>query len=114
MHLDELDYQLPPEQIAQRPLEKRDASRLLLLHRSWCGFEDRRFVELPELLAGNELLVVNNARVIPARLFGRRGGVRAQKPARSTRAGHMTGKVEVLLTKQVGIDCREAMVRPGR
>lgn len=114
MRLDELDYPLPAEQIAQRPLDRRDASRLLLLDRFSGAFEDRRFAELPGLLAGNELLVLNNARVIPARLLGRRAGVRSQKPSRSTRAEHLTGKVEVLLTRRVNGDTWEALVRPGR
>src|SRR5215472_4892423 len=101
MRLDELDYHLPPEQIAQRPLDRRDASRLLLLKPSSGSFEDRQFSEFPDLLAGNELLVFNNARVIPARLFGRRAGVRSQKPSRSTRGEHLTGKVEILVTRRV-------------
>jgi S-adenosylmethionine:tRNA ribosyltransferase-isomerase len=114
MRLDELDYRLPPEQIAQRPLDRRDASRLLLLNRTSSEFADRRFAEFPDLLNGKELLILNNARVIPARLFGRRAGVRSQKPSRSARAEHLTGKVEVLLTRQVGDDAWEALVRPGR
>src|SRR6266571_6597667 len=114
MRLDELDYRLPPEQIAQRPLEHRDASRLLVLNRSSGAFEDRRFAEFPDLLTGNELLVLNNARVIPARLFGRRAGVHSQKPSRSTKAEHLTGRVEVLLTRQAGADSWESLVRPGR
>lgn len=114
MRLDELDYHLPAEQIAQRPLDRRDASRLLLLNRSSGEFEDRHFAEFPELLGGNELLVFNNARVIPARLFGRRVGVRSQKPSRSTRAEHLAGKVEILLTRKVEGDTWEALVRPGR
>jgi len=114
MRLDELDYHLPAEQIAQRPLDRRDASRLLLLNRSSGKFEDRHFAEFPELLGGNELLVFNNARVIPARLFGRRVGVRSQRPSRSTRAEHLAGKVEILLTRKVEGDTWEALVRPGR
>lgn len=114
MRLEELDYHLPPDQIAQRPLERRDASRLLLLNRSSGRFEDRLFAEFPDLLEGNELLVVNNARVIPARLFGRRAGVHSQKPSRSTRAEHLTGKVEILLTRQLGADTWQALVHPGR
>ena len=114
MRLDELDYHLPPEQIAQRPLDRRDASRLLLLNRSSGAFEDRQFSEFPDLLTGNELLVFNNARVIPARLFGRRAGMRSQKPSRSKRAEHLTGKVEVLLTRRVADNTWEALVRPGR
>jgi len=114
MRLDELDYHLPSGLIAQRPLGRRDASRLLLMNRSSGAWEDRRFTEFPDILAGNELMVLNNARVIPARLFGRRAGVHSQKPSRSTRAEHLTGKVEVLLTRQVDGDTWEALVRPGR
>jgi S-adenosylmethionine:tRNA ribosyltransferase-isomerase len=114
MRLDDLDYHLPPELIAQRPLGRRDASRLLLMNRSSGAWEDRRFAELADFLAGNELMVLNNARVIPARLFGRRAGIRSQKPSRSTLAEHLTGKVEVLLTRQVDGDTWEALVRPGR
>jgi S-adenosylmethionine:tRNA ribosyltransferase-isomerase len=114
MRLDELDYQLPQEQIAQRPLDRRDASRLLLLNRATGAFEDRMFAQLPQLLAGNELLVVNNARVIPARLFGKRAGVHAQNPSRATRAEHLTGRVEVFLTRQIDPETWEALVRPGR
>src|SRR5258707_14668663 len=71
MRLDELDYNLPREQIAQRPLERRDASRMLLLNRASGAFEDRSFTEFHSLLRGDELLVLNNARVISARLFGK-------------------------------------------
>src|SRR5690242_8951487 len=114
MRLDELDYHLPREQIAQRPLERRDASRLLSLDRSSGIFEDRRFAEFPELLKGNELLVFNNPRVIPARLFGRRAGVHSQPPSRTTKSEHLTGTVEVFLTRQLELDLWEALVRPGR
>jgi S-adenosylmethionine:tRNA ribosyltransferase-isomerase len=69
---------------------------------------------LPELLRGHELLVFNNARVLPARLFGHRAGVRSQKPSRKTAREHLTGRVEVFLTKQAGDDTWEALVRPGR
>src|SRR5229473_229329 len=99
MRLDELDYRLPREQIAQRPLDRRDASRLLFMDRSSGVFEDRLFTEFPTLLRGDELLVFNNARVIPARLFGRRTGVHAQPPSRATRSEHLTGKVEIFLTR---------------
>jgi S-adenosylmethionine:tRNA ribosyltransferase-isomerase len=114
MRLEELDYQIPPKQIAQRPLDRREASRLLLLDRDTGAFEDRMFAELPGLLQGNELLVLNNTRVIPARLFGRRVGVRSQQPSRATRAEHLTGKVEVFLTRQGDADTWEALVHPGR
>jgi len=114
MRLDELDYHLPQNRIAQRPLESREASRLLLLNRASGEFQDGMFAELPDLLRGNELMVLNNARVIPARLFGRRVGVRSQRPSRATRAEHLTGKVEVFLTRQIGAHVWEALVHPGR
>jgi S-adenosylmethionine:tRNA ribosyltransferase-isomerase len=114
MRLDELDYHLPDSQIAQRPLESRDASRLLELSRSKGSVADRLFVDLPDLLRGDELMVLNNARVIPARLFGRRAGVHSQPPSRATRSEHLTGKVEVFLTRQVDLQTWETLVRPGR
>ncbi len=114
MRLDELDYRLPREQIAQRPLDRRDASRLLFMDRSSGVFKDRLFTEFPTLLRGDELLVFNNARVIPARLFGRRTGVHAQPPSRATRAEHLTGKVEIFLTREIDSETWEALVRPGR
>src|ERR1700686_4996805 len=72
MELSEFDYVLPAEQIAQHPLKSRDASRMLVLDRASGSDEDRFFADLPGLLRGDELIVVNNARVIPARLLGRR------------------------------------------
>src|SRR5467141_2743200 len=114
MRLDELDYRLPREQIAQRPLDRRDASRLLFMDRSSGVFKDRLFTEFPTLLRGDELLVFNNARVIPARLFGRRTGVHAQPPSRATRAEHLTGKVEIFLTREIDSETWEVLVRPGR
>jgi S-adenosylmethionine:tRNA ribosyltransferase-isomerase len=114
MRLDELDYHLPREQIAQRPLDRREASRLLLLNRSSGVFEDHQFTEFPTLLRGDELLVFNNARVIPARLFGRRSGVHSQPASRATRGEHLTGKVEIFLTREIDSETWEALVRPGR
>lgn len=114
MRLDELDYRLPQQQIAQRPLDRREASRLLLLNRSSGVFEDRQFAEFPSLLRGDELLVFNNARVIPARLFGRRAGVHSQPASRATRGEHLTGKVEIFLTRELDSETWEALVRPGR
>jgi len=111
---DEFDYELPAEQIAQRPLEARDGSRLLVLDRATGFWSDDRFAALAELLRGEELLVFNNARVIPARLFGKRAGVHAQPPSRASRHEHLTGVVEVFLTKKLGQDTWEALVRPGR
>ena len=114
MRLDELDYKLPQDRIAQRPLDRRDDSRMLLLDRFNGRFEDRLFTEFPDLLRGDELLVLNNARVVPARLFGRRAGVHAQPPSRSTRGEHLSGKAEVFLTRQLDSETWEALVRPGQ
>jgi S-adenosylmethionine:tRNA ribosyltransferase-isomerase len=114
MRLEELDYLLPGERIAQRPLERRDASRLLALDRTSGAYQDRLFSELPNLLRGNELIVLNNTRVIPARLFGHRVGVHSQPASRATRKEHLSGTVEVLITQQLQPDVWNALVRPGR
>jgi len=116
MNITEFDYELPPGQIAQRPLEKRDDSRLLLLDRATGAWQDRRFRELPDLLHGDELIVVNNTRVLPARLFGRRAGIHAEPPGRNNpeRAEFLQAPIEVLLVRQIGPDTWETLVRPGR
>jgi len=116
MKLSDFDYELPPEQIAQRPASERDASRLLLVERRGPGLKEETFREFPDLLRGNELLVVNNARVIPARLFGRRQGVRAEPPGKKTRTRRefLTSPIEVLLTRRLSENTWEALVRPGR
>jgi S-adenosylmethionine:tRNA ribosyltransferase-isomerase len=114
MRIEELHYELPPELIAQRPLERRDSSRMLLLDRASGQYEDRLFEELPGLLRGDELIVYNNARVIPARLFGKRKGIHSQPPSRSRRPEHLEGQVEVFLTRRLEQNVWEALVRPGR
>src|SRR5271157_1405374 len=114
MRVDAFDYQLPGELIAQRPAALREASRMLLLDRRSGAWEDRAFAELPALLRGDELVVLNDARVLPARLFGRRAGVHAQSPSRKTAREHLTGTVEVFLTREVEFEVWEALVRPGR
>jgi S-adenosylmethionine:tRNA ribosyltransferase-isomerase len=70
--LDDLDYDLPPELVAQQPLAARDASRLLVLHRAAGAVEDRMFRDLPALLSPGDVLVRNDTRVFPARCFFRR------------------------------------------
>src|SRR5256885_15387346 len=114
MRLDELAFELPATQIAQRPLERRDASRLLQLNRSTGALKDGMFAEFPNMLRGDELVVLNNTRVIPARLFGRRAGVHSDPPSKASQRKHLTGKVEVLLTRQIDAQTWEALVRPGR
>ena len=116
MNLSDLDYDLPPERIAQWPLAERDASRMLLLDRRSGAWEDRQFREFPNILRGDELIVINNARVLPARLWGHRKGVRAQPVGKNSpiRKEHLSAEVEVLLLRACGGDEWEALVRPGR
>jgi S-adenosylmethionine:tRNA ribosyltransferase-isomerase len=116
MDVSEFDYELPAERIAQRPLAERDASRLLLLDRASGAWQDRQFRELPEILRGDELMVVNNARVVPARLFGHRAGLHAQPLGKHNPARHefLHAQIEVLLVRQLSPDTWEALVRPGR
>jgi S-adenosylmethionine:tRNA ribosyltransferase-isomerase len=116
MELSDFDFELPPELIAQHPLEERDASRMLVMERKSAALHDRHFRDLPELLRGDELIVLNNTRVLPARLFGHREGLRAQKPGENspTRDQHLKSSIEVLLVRQIEPDLWETLVRPGR
>src|ERR1700735_4364990 len=116
MNLDELNFDLPPERIAQRPLAARDASRMLLLDRATGEWDDRHFREFPDLLRGDELIILNNARVLPARLFGRRVGIHAEPPGihNPARHEHLQAPIEVLLVRQLSPDTWETLVRPGR
>ena len=116
MKLEEFDYQLPLALIAQRPCEPRDASRMMVVDRATGVCEDHEFRDLPELLRGDELLVVNNTRVIPARLFGKRAGVKAERAGKHGMAArkHLSAVIEVLLVRQVGEANWLALVRPGR
>lgn len=114
MRVDDFDYELPDDLIAQRPTAMREASRMLLLDRHSGTWEDRAFAELPQLLRGDELLVLNDARVLPARLFGKRAGVHSQAPSRKTMREHLTGTVEVFLARKIELEIWEALVRPGR
>ena len=114
MRIGDFDYELPADLIAQRPLDRRDSSRMLVVDRATGRLEDSQFSMLPEFLTGNELVVFNNARVIPARLFGKRLGVHSQKPSRKTVREHLTGNVEVFLTRKLQSDIWEALVRPGK
>ncbi|MEQ1354050.1 MAG: tRNA preQ1(34) S-adenosylmethionine ribosyltransferase-isomerase QueA [Candidatus Acidiferrum sp.] len=113
MKLSDFDYVLPAGQIAQRPLEDRAASRMLLVDRAAASDEDRKFRDFPSLLRGDELIVVNNARVIPARLLGRRVK-RLENVGDSDERLAGTGEIEVLLSRQMDTNAWEALVRPGR
>ncbi|MGH9706684.1 MAG: tRNA preQ1(34) S-adenosylmethionine ribosyltransferase-isomerase QueA [Candidatus Acidiferrales bacterium] len=120
MDISDLDFDLPAESIAQRPLSERDASRMLLLDRQSGAWRDEKFRNFPDLLRGDELVVVNNARVIPARLFGHRLGVHGDTEkkyaAQNTAAEEklLPAKIEVLLVRPLDAERWEALVRPGR
>jgi S-adenosylmethionine:tRNA ribosyltransferase-isomerase len=113
-------YELPEELIAQEPLADRAGSRLLHVKSGAGTLEDRQFREFPELLRADDLVVFNNTRVFPARLYGRRGGVQLTHFSQRTREmGHpefLQGRIEVLLTRQLQREPNEweCLVRPGR
>jgi S-adenosylmethionine:tRNA ribosyltransferase-isomerase len=102
VHLAEFDYALPPESIAQQPLEDRSASRMLVVYRNEARWEDRRFQDLPQFLRAGDCLVLNNSKVLPARLYGHRKG--------------FEGHVEVLLVRAISEDqlTWRCLARPGR
>lgn len=100
MHINDFDYNLPPELIAQKPADKRDNSRLLVVHRDTGDIEHKHFYNILEYLQPGDCLVLNNSKVLPARLFGIKEGTGA--------------KVEFLLIKRLEGDTWETMVRPGK
>ncbi len=96
----EFDYQLPPELIAQTPLEPRDAARLLRLERSSGAIDHFHFYDLPELLQPGDVLVANDSRVIPARIFAHKQG--------------SGGAVEILLLRRIDDRTWQALLRAQR
>ena len=118
MLVSDFDYCLPSELVAQKPLEERSASRLLRLARATGCIEDLSFRHLPDLLRPHDLVVFNNTRVFPARLFGRRSGLRSQPLSAQNPAsrGFLQGRIEVLLTRQISDEPNvwQCLVRPGR
>lgn len=111
MRVSDFRFELPENLIAQKPLDRRDGSRMLVLDRAAGLWEDRLFRDLPQYLEAGDRLVVNNTRVLAARLFGHRAGVHA-----TTSRKQISGLVEVLLVKQLSVEPQrwEALVRPGR
>ena len=93
-------YDLPEELIAQTPLQQRDSSRMLVLNKETGEWEHRHFFDLPEFLRPGDCLILNNSRVLPARLLGAKEGT--------------GGACEVLLLKDKGEKTWECLVRPGR
>ena len=103
LDLAQFNYHLPESSIAQEPLEDRAASRMLVLHRSQGRWEDRMFREFPQFMGAGDCLVLNDSKVLPSRLLGRR-------------AGKFSGQVEILLLQPLSEDAKiwTALVHPGR
>ncbi len=118
MNLSDFEYHLPEELIAQEPAADRAASRMLVVHRREGRFEDRHFRDLPAFTGPGDCLVLNDSRVFPARLLGRRAGVHALPIGKRNphRREFLTGETEVLLLKPLDAAAREwrALVHPGR
>lgn len=123
MLVSEFHYELPQELIAQQPLADRAGSRLLHLvcepaESHICHLSDRQFRDFPELLRPSDLVVFNNTRVFPARLYGRRGGLLSQPVSERNPAARefLRGRIEVLLTRRLQPEPNEweCLVRPGR
>jgi S-adenosylmethionine:tRNA ribosyltransferase-isomerase len=96
----DFDYDLPEALIAQQPLPERDGARMLVVDRAKGTWEDRMFRDFPSYVRDGDCLVLNDSRVFPSRLFGRRE--------------HGTGRVEIFLTRQISANTWEALVRPGK
>ena len=100
MNINDFDYELPKELIAQTPAEKRDFSRLMVVDRATGAVEHKHFYDIVDYLEPGDWLVLNNSKVLPARLYGVKEGTGA--------------KIEFLLTKRIKGDTWETMVRPGK
>ena len=100
MHINDFDYDLPQELIAQTPAEKRDFSRLMVVHRSTGEVEHKHFYDIIDYLKEGDCLILNNSKVLPARLYGKKEGTGAN--------------IEFLLIKRIEGDTWETMVRPGK
>jgi len=99
MHITDFDYELPANLIAQAPLAERDAARMMVVHRDEQRWSNSSFKNFTSYLRPNDVVVVNNSRVIPARLIGHRE--------------ETGGQVEIFLVREVQTGVWEAMVRPG-
>ena len=115
MLVSDFNFDLPAELIAQHPPAQRGSSRMLLLDRATGALTDEHFANLPNLLQPGDLLILNDSRVLPARLFATRGGARTQH-----NSPQPSGLIEVLLTEQIddpastGENLWRALVRPAR
>ena len=111
MLVSDFHYDLPGELIAQHPPAVRGASRMLALSRTTGDFADRQFADLPQLLQPGDLLILNDSRVLPARLYATRSGLRTQHNSPTP-----TGQVEVLLTQRLPGEHNDwsALVKPAK
>ena len=100
MKVSDFDFYLPEELIAQHPLEKRDTSRLMVLNKETGEIEHKRFYDIIDYLEKGDTLVLNNTRVLPARLIGEKE--------------HTGGKIEFLLLKRLEGDKWECLAKPGK
>lgn len=100
MKITDFDYHLPEELIAQKPADRRDGSRLLVVHRDDHTVEHKHFYDIIDYLNPGDCLVLNNSKVLPARMYGEKEGTGA--------------KIEFLLIKRIEGDTWETMVRPGK
>lgn len=100
MNKSDFYYELPPERIAQEPMEPRDHSRMLVMERQSGALTDKHFYDLPSFLKPGDCLILNDSRVLPARLYGSRKGTGAA--------------VELLLLKPLGTDTWEVLAGPGK
>ena len=97
----DFDYNLPQELIAQHPMEQRDTSRLMVLDRAQESITHRHFYDILDYLCEGDVLVINDSKVIPARLYG----CMARRPEAA---------LEILLLRQHELDTWEALVKPGK
>ena len=106
LRVTDFDFELPEDIIAQQPPAERGTSRMLTMERSSGALSDRSFTDLPSLLNPGDLLILNDSRVIPARLYAHRANARGQQQP--------SGSIEVLLTSPDAAGNWSALVRPGR
>lgn len=102
MRVDDFDFELPPDRIALRPAQHRETARLLVVRSQSTSFEDHFIADLPSLLSSGDVVVVNDTKVIPARLNGFRD------------RGDARAKIEVTLHKRNSADTWSAFVRPAK
>ena len=100
LHTEDFNYELPPELIAQKPIEPRDTSRLLVINRQDGAIEHHHFADILSYLHAGDVMVFNDSRVIPARLSGTKLNT--------------GGSVEILLLRRLNPNIWETLVKPGR